>query len=165
LFYAWLSSTLMWFAGALRTTLPERKRWLGRAGDPPLVRPPSAFLFLIAMVRGLAYSIAGSGKSHAHIGADTVPYGWLGLTRSLRAMLIMAAAVWTLAGPADVELALRVGGRGGRARLASGTTWAERRILAPGRRLFALRLARRRLGVGLVVSRCSGPEVCYTCWW
>src|SRR5712692_5354936 len=73
--------------------------------------------------------------------------------------------VWALAGPADLERALRGRGRCRRARLARRHHLAERRILGPGRRLFALRLARHRPGVGHGRERGAlDPKSCYTCW-
>src|SRR5260221_8922026 len=73
--------------------------------------------------------------------------------------------VWALAGPADLERALRGRGRCRRARLARLHHLAERRILGTGRRLFALRLARHRRGVGHGRERGAlDPKPCYTCW-
>jgi hypothetical protein len=57
-----------------------------------------------------------------------------------------------LARRADLERALRHGSRSGGAHLAGRHHVAERRVLGPGRRLFAVRLAPHRPRVG------SGPE-------
>src|ERR1700732_2664750 len=73
--------------------------------------------------------------------------------------------VWALAGPADLERALARRGRCRRARLAGRHYLAERRTLGTGRRLFALRLARHRPGVGHGRERSAlDPTSCYTCW-
>jgi len=56
--------------------------------------------------------------------------------------------VWALAVPAYLERALRGRCRCRRARLARRYQLGERRILGTGRRLFALRLARHRPGMG-----------------
>src|ERR1700681_4717582 len=73
--------------------------------------------------------------------------------------------VRALAGPADLERALRGRGRCRRARLARRHHLAERRILGTGRRLFALRLARHRPAVWHGRERGAlDPKSCYTCW-
>ncbi len=104
-------------------------------------------------------------KSDVHIGTerlslgrrrlDFVPAGDADHVRSFRA----------LAGPADLECALRGRGRSRRTRLAGRHHVAEGWILVTVRRLFAVRLARHRRRVG--GGREPGPpnpKSCYTCW-
>jgi hypothetical protein len=73
--------------------------------------------------------------------------------------------VRALARRADLERALRGGGRSRRPRLAGRHHVAERWILGTGRRLFAVRLAHHRPRVGR--GREPGPldpKSCYACW-
>src|SRR6202045_541724 len=73
--------------------------------------------------------------------------------------------LWALAGPADLERPFRRRGRCRRARLAGRHYLAERPTLGTGRRLFALRLARHRPGVGPGRERGGlDPKSCCTCW-
>jgi len=86
---------------------------------------------------------------------DFVPAGDADHVRGVRA----------LAGPADLERALRGRGRSRRARLAGRHHVAERWILVTVRRLFAVRLTHhlRRVGRGRK-SRPLEPKSCYTQW-
>src|SRR5690349_18252145 len=72
--------------------------------------------------------------------------------------------VWALAGPADLERALRSGVRSRCARLAARRHVAKPWILGTGRRLFVLRLAhhRHRVGSGREPSPLD-PKSCYAC--
>ena len=62
-FYGLAVLNLMWFAGALRTTLADAGRdgW-GAAATASSAALGALFLLLIAVVAALAYSIAGSGN-------------------------------------------------------------------------------------------------------
>src|SRR6266850_6657563 len=61
-FYGLAVLNLLWFAGALRTTLADAGQdgW-GAAATASSAALGALFLLLIAMVAGLAYSIAGAG--------------------------------------------------------------------------------------------------------
>src|SRR5580693_8856365 len=73
--------------------------------------------------------------------------------------------VWTLAGPANLERALRGRGRCRRARLARRHHLAERWTVDTGRRLFAVRLARHWPGVGHGRERGAlDPQPCNSSW-
>ncbi|HUD68110.1 MAG TPA: hypothetical protein VMQ17_26245 [Candidatus Sulfotelmatobacter sp.] len=84
---------LMWFAGALRTTLAEAGRdvW-GAAATASSAALGALFLLLIAVVAALAYSIAGSGNHMLTSGLNDFAWAGFVLTSFPRAMLIMAAA-------------------------------------------------------------------------
>ena len=164
-FYGLAVLNLMWFAGALRTTLADAGQdgW-GAAATASSAALGALFLLLIAVVAALAYSIAGSGSHMLTSG----PNDFVG---RLRVDFVPARdachgrGVWALAGPADLKRALRRRGRCRRARLARRHHLAERRILGTGRRLFALRLARHRPGVGHGRERGAlDPKSCFTCW-
>ncbi len=164
-FYGLAVLNLLWFAGALRTTLADAGQdgW-GAAATASSAALGALFLLLIAVVAALAYSIAGSGNHMLTSG----PNDFVG---RLRVDFVPARdayhgrGVWTLAGPADLERALRGRGRCRRARPARRHHLAQRRILGTGRRLFALRLARHRPGVGHGRERGAlDPKSCYTCW-
>jgi hypothetical protein len=131
-FYGLAVLNLMWFAGALRTTLADAGQdgW-GAAATASSAALGALFLLLIAVVAALAYSIAGSGNHMLTSGLND--FVWVGfvLTSFPRAMLIMAAAfgLWraqlisnTLfaAGVAAVVLVL-----------LGGTTWLNGGFWAP----------------------------------
>ena len=165
-FYGLAVLNLMWFAAALRTTLADAGQdgW-GAAATASSAALGALFLLLIAVVAALAYSIAGSGNHMLTSGLNDFVWAGFVLTSFPRAMLDHGRGVWALAGPADLERALRGRGRCRRARLARRHHLAERRILGTGRRLFALRLARHRPGVGHGRERGAlDPKSCYTCW-
>src|SRR5258706_3672464 len=72
--------------------------------------------------------------------------------------------VWAMAGRADLERALRGGGRSRCACLAGRHHVAERWILGTRRRLFEVRLAHHRHRVGPGSEPCSlDPKSCYAC--
>ena len=157
---------LMWFAAALRTTLADAGQdgW-GAAATASSAALGALFFLLIAVVAALAYSIAGSGQSHAHIGTERLRVGLRRLEFVPAGDADHVRGVRALAGRADLERALRGGGRSRRARLAGRHHVAERWILGTGRRLFAVRLARHRPRVGR--GREPGPldpKSCYACW-
>jgi len=71
--------------------------------------------------------------------------------------------VWAMAGRADLERALRGGGRSRCARLAGRHDVAERWILGTRRRLFAVRLAHHRHRVGSGGEPGPLDPTCYAC--
>src|ERR1700724_26719 len=131
-FYGLAVLNLMWFAGALRTTLADAGQdgW-GAAATASSAALGALFLLLIAMVAALAYSIAGSGNHMLTSGLHDLVWPGVVLTSSPRAMLIMAAACGLgrarlissalfAAGVAAVVLGL-----------LGGTTWLSGGLWAP----------------------------------
>jgi hypothetical protein len=131
-FYGLAVLNLMWFAGALRTTLADAGQdgW-GAAATASSAALGAFFLLLIAVVAALAYSIAGSGNHMLTSGLNDFVWAGLVLTSFPRAMLIMAAAfgLWRArlisnalfaAGIAAVVLVL-----------LGGTTWLSGGFWAP----------------------------------
>ncbi len=92
-FYGLAVLNLMWFAGALRTTLADAGQdgW-GAAATASSAALGALFLLLIAVVAALAYSIAGSGNHMLTSGLNDFVWAGFVLTSFPRAMLIMAAA-------------------------------------------------------------------------
>ena len=132
LFYGLAVLNLMWFAGALRTTLADAGQdgW-GAAATASSAALGALFLLLIAVVAALAYSIAGSGNQMLTSGLSDFVWAGLVLTSFPRAMLIMASAfgLWRArlisnalfaAGVAAVVLGL-----------LGGTTWVSGGFWAP----------------------------------
>jgi hypothetical protein len=126
-FYGLAVLNLMWFAGALRTTLADAGQdgW-GAAATAASAALGALFLFLIAVVAALAYSIANSGNHMLTSSLNDFVWAGFVLTSFPRAMLIMAAAfgLWRArlisnalfaGGVAAVVLVLLV--------LLGGTTW------------------------------------------
>ena len=131
-FYGLAVLNLMWFAGALRTTLADAAQdgW-GAAATASSAALGALFLLLIAVVAALAYSIAGSGNHMLTSGLNDFVWAGFVLTSFPRAMLIMAAAfgLWRAglissalfaAGVAAVVLGL-----------LGGTTWLSGGLWAP----------------------------------
>jgi hypothetical protein len=92
-FYGLAVLNLMWFAGALRTTLADAGQdgW-GAAATASSAALGALFLLLIAVVAALAYSIAGSGNHMLTSGLNDFVWAGFVLTSFPRAMLVMAAA-------------------------------------------------------------------------
>ena len=92
-FYGLAVLNLMWFAGALRTTLADAGQdgW-GAAATASSAALGALFLLLIAVVAALAYSIANSGNHMLTSGLNDFVWAGFVLTLFPRAMLIMAAA-------------------------------------------------------------------------
>ena len=92
-FYGLAILNLMWFAGALRTTLADAGQdgW-GAAATASSAALGALFLLLIAVVAALAYSIARSGNHTLTSGLNDFVWAGFVLTSFPRAMLIMAAA-------------------------------------------------------------------------
>ena len=107
---------LLWFAAAIRTTLADAGQdgW-GAAATASSAALGALFLLLITVVAALAYSIAGSGNHALTSGLNDIAWAGVVLSSFPRAMLIMARGVRALAGRADLERALRGGGRSRRA--------------------------------------------------
>jgi len=131
-FYGLAVLNLMWFAGALRTTLADAGQdgW-GAAATASSAALGALFLLLIAVVAALAYSIAGSENHTLTSGLNDFVWAGFVLTSFPRAMLIMAAAfgLWRAgqisnalfaAGVAAVVLGL-----------LGGTTWLTGGFWAP----------------------------------
>ena len=131
-FYGLAVLNLLWFAGALRTTLADAAQdgW-GAAATASSAALGALFLLLIAVVAALAYSIAGSGNHMLTSGLNDFVWAGFVLTSFPRAMLIMAAAfgLWRArlisnalfaAGVAAVVLVL-----------LGGTTWVSGGFWAP----------------------------------
>jgi len=131
-FYGLAVLNLMWFAGALRTTLADAGQdgW-GAAATASSAALGAFYLLLIAVVAALAYSIAGSGNHLLTSGLNDFVWAGFVLTSFPRAMLIMASAfgLWRArlisnalfaAGVAAVVLGL-----------LGGTTWLTGGFWAP----------------------------------
>ena len=128
-FYGLAVLNLMWFAGALRTTLADAGQdgW-GAAATASSAALGALFLLLIAVVAALAYSIASSGNHMLTSGLNDFVWAGFVLTSFPRAMLIMAAAfgLWRISnalfagGVAAVVLVL-----------LGGTTWLSGGLWAP----------------------------------
>lgn len=131
-FYGLAILNLMWFAGAIRTTLADAGQdgW-GGAATASSAALGALFLLLTTLVAGLAYSIAGSGSPTLTSGLNDFVWAGFVLTSFPRAMLIMSAAfgLWRArlisnalfaAGVAAVVLVL-----------LGGTTWLSSGFWAP----------------------------------
>jgi hypothetical protein len=123
---------LMWFAAALRTTLVDAGQdgW-GAAATAASAAVGGLFLLIVAVVAGLAYSIAGSANQSLTSGLNSFVWAGVVLSSFPRAMLIMSAAfgLWRArlisnalfaAGVAAVVLVL-----------LGGTTWLSDGFWAP----------------------------------
>ena len=131
-FYGLAVLNLMWFAGALRTTLADAGQdgW-GAAATASSAALGAFYLLLIAVVAALAYSIAGSGNHTLTSALNDFVWAGFVLTSFPRAMLIMAGTfgLWRAgqisnalfaAGVAAVVLVL-----------LGGTTWLRGGFWAP----------------------------------
>ena len=146
-FYGLAVLNLMWFAGAQDHPGGCGTRRLGR-GDCLKCRPRSAFPLAHRGGRSPRVLDRQLGKSHTHIEPERLRMGRLRVDFVPARDACNGRGVRALAGPPDLERALRRRGRCRRARLVRRHHLAERRILGTRRRLFALRLARHRPGVG-----------------
>ncbi|MGA9799329.1 MAG: hypothetical protein WBQ68_09985 [Terriglobales bacterium] len=131
-FYGLAVLNLMWFAGALRSTLADAGQdgW-GAAATASSAALGAIFLLLAAVIAALTYSIAGSGNQMLTSGLNDFVWAGFVLSSFPRAMLIMAAAFgpWRArqisnalfaAGVAAVVLVL-----------LGGTTWLSGGFWAP----------------------------------
>jgi hypothetical protein len=131
-FYGLAVLNLMWFAGALRTTLADAGQdgW-GAAATASSAALGALFLLLIAVVAALAYSIDGSGNHMLTSGLNDFVWAGFVLTSFPRAMLIMAAAfgLWRAR---LISNALFAGGVAAVVLvLLGGTTWLSGGFWAP----------------------------------
>ena len=153
IFFGLAILNLMWFAAALRTSLADAGQdgW-GAAATASSAAAGGLFLLLVAVVAGLAYSIAGTGNQMLTSGLNDLAWALVVLSSFPRAMLIMSAAfgLWRArlisnslfaAGVAAVVLVL-----------LGGTTWLSGGFWAPDAAYS--RLVSPAIGVvwGLVVS-------------
>ena len=92
-FYGLAVLNLMWFAAALRTTLADAGQdgW-GAAATASSAALGALFLLLIAVIAGLAYSIAGVGNATLTSGLNDLVWAGFVLSSFPRAMLVMASA-------------------------------------------------------------------------
>jgi hypothetical protein len=131
-FYGLAVLNLMWFGGALRTTLADAGQdgW-GAAATASSAALGALFLLLITVVSALAYSIAGSGNQTLTSGLNDLAWAGVVLTSFPRAMLIMAAAfgLWRAR---LISNALFAGGVAAVVLvLLGGTTWLSGGLWAP----------------------------------
>jgi hypothetical protein len=123
---------LMWFAGALRATLADAGQdgW-GAAATASSAALGALFLSLIAVVAGLAYSIAGSGNQMLTSGLNDVVWAGVVLSSFPRAMLIMSAAfgLWRARRISNALFAIGVAAVV--LVLLGGTTWVSGGFWAP----------------------------------
>jgi hypothetical protein len=131
-FYGLAVLNLMWFAGALRTTLADAgKDGWGAAATASSAALGALFLLLVAVVAALAYSIASSGNHLLTSGLNDLVWAGLVLTSFPRAMLIMSAAFGLWRGRL-ISNALFAGGVAAVVLvLLGGTTWLSGGFWAP----------------------------------
>jgi hypothetical protein len=131
-FYGLAVLNLMWFAGALRTTLADAGQdgW-GAAATASSAALGALFLLLIAVATTLAYSIASSGNHMLTSGLNDFVWAGFVLTSFPRAMLIMAAAfgLWRAGLISNALFAAGVAAVG--LVLLGGTTWQSGGWWAP----------------------------------
>ena len=131
-FYGLAVLNLMWFAGALRTTLADAGQdgW-GAAATAASAALGALLLLLTAVVAALAYSIASSGNHLLTSGLNDLVWAGLVLTSFPRAMLIMSAAFGLWRGRL-ISNALFAGGVAAVVLvLLGGTTWLSGGFWAP----------------------------------
>ena len=123
---------LMWFAGALRTTLADAGQdgW-GAAATASSAALGALFLLLIAVVAALAYSIAASGNHMLTSGLNDFVWAGFVLTSFPRAMLIMAAAFGLWRARLISNALFAVGVAAVVLALLGGTTWLSGGFWAP----------------------------------
>jgi hypothetical protein len=131
-FYGLAVLNLMWFAGALRTTLADAGQdgW-GAAATASSAALGALFLLLIAVVAALAYSIAGSGNHMLTSGLNDFVWTGFVLTSFPRAMLIMAAAFGLWRARLISNALFAVGVAAVVLVLLGGTTWLSGGFWAP----------------------------------
>src|ERR1700724_2562374 len=131
-FYGLAVLNLMWFAGALRTTLADAGQdgW-GAAATASSAALGALFLLLIAVVAALAYSIAGSGNHMLTSGLNDFTWAGFVLSSFPRAMLIMSAAFGLWRAGLISNALFAVGVAAVILVLAGGTTWMSGGFWAP----------------------------------
>ena len=131
-FYGLAVLNLMWFAGALRTTLTDAGQdgW-GTAATASSAALGSLFLLLVALLAGLAYSIAGSDNHPLTSSLNDFVWAGFVLTSFPRAMLIMAAAFGLWRGRLISNALFAAGVAAVVLVLLGGTTWLSGGFWAP----------------------------------
>src|ERR1700730_14973616 len=131
-FYGLAVLNLMWFAGALRTTLADAGQdgW-GAAATASSAAIGALFLLLIAVVAALAYSHASSGNHMLTSGlSDFVLAGFV-LTSFPRALLIRAVKLGLWRGRLRSNALFAAGVGAVVLVLLGGTTWVSGGFWAP----------------------------------
>jgi hypothetical protein len=123
---------LMWFAAALRTALADAGQdgW-GTAATVSSAAVGALFFLLIAMVAGLAYSIAGSGNNALVSALNDVAWACWVLSSFPRAMLIMAGTFGLWRGGLISNAFFAAGVAALVLVLLGGTTWMSDGFWAP----------------------------------
>ena len=131
-FYGLAILNLMWFAGAIRTTLADAGQdgW-GAAATASSAALGALFLLLIAVVAALAYSIAGSGNHMLTSGLNDFVWAGFVLTSFPRAMLIMSAAFGLWRARLISNALFAVGVAAVVLVLLGGTTWLSGGLWGP----------------------------------
>jgi len=131
-FYGLAVLNLMWFAAALRATLADAGQdgW-GAAATASSSTLGALFLLLIAVVAGLAHSIAGSGNQTLTSGLNDLVWAGFVLTSFPRAMLCMAAAFGLWRARLISNAMFAVGVAVVVLLLLGGTTWLSGGFWAP----------------------------------
>ena len=131
-FYGLAVLNLMWFAGAIRTTLADAGQdgW-GAAATASSAALGALFLLLIAVAAALAYSIAGSGNHMLTSGLNDFVWAGFVLTSFPRAMLVMAAAFGLWRAGLISNALFAVGVAAVVLVLLGGTTWLGGGFWAP----------------------------------
>lgn len=132
IFYGLAVLNLMWFAGALRTTLSDAgKDGWGAAATASSATLGALFLLLVALVAALAYAIAGSGNQILTSGLNDFVWAGFVLSSFPRAMLVMAAAFGLWRARLISNALFAVGVAAVVLVLLGGTTWMSGGFWAP----------------------------------
>jgi hypothetical protein len=123
---------LMWFAAALRTTLADAQQdgW-GAAATASSAALGGLLMLLMAVLAGLAFSIAGSGNPSLVSGLNDFAWAGFVLTSFPRAMLIMSAAFGLWRARLISNGLFAVGVAAVVLVLLGGTTWVSGGFWAP----------------------------------
>ncbi|HWW15139.1 MAG TPA: hypothetical protein VN310_10800 [Candidatus Dormibacteraeota bacterium] len=132
MFYGLAVLNLMWFAAALRTTLADAGQdgW-GAAATASSAALGALFLLLIAVIAGLAYSIAGAGNATLTTGLNDLVWAGFVLSSFPRAMLVMASAFGLWRARLISNAVFAVGVVAVVLGLLGGTTWVSGGFWAP----------------------------------
>lgn len=131
-FYGLAVLNLMWFAGAIRTTLGDAgKEGWGAAATASSAALGGLFLLLIAIVAALAYSSGVSANRMLTSGMNDFVWAGFVLTSFPRAMLIMAAAFGLWRARLISNALFAVGVAAVVLVLLGGTTWLSGGFWAP----------------------------------
>jgi hypothetical protein len=127
-----LNLNLMWFAAALRAALADAGQdgW-GAAATASSAALGAIFLFLIAVVAGLAYSIASSENHMLTSGLNDFVWAGFVMTSFVRAMLIMSAAFGLWRAGLISNALFAIGVTAVVLVLLGGTTWLSGGFWAP----------------------------------